>query len=372
MFFQYSKLNILDRDQRLKQKISIVIPQEKTGRYFLLIKNRTKILLYANENSANTFFLSVALKDREVREFMDALCSCRKVYSWEENKKNYLFRQDDRTLATAYIPQSVAKKEWYANINAFRDVAQKLPPALQKQLETGQGVSVGTLPKSMQQNISNVLEAHNQLTNDSGKGGQPGAIVDANDLQNSFIALKNTGQTPEGINLYAFAFSSSNVSATFGYNDYAEQLNKKEKQKQKQNNGTSETEEYNSKEGQLAPKDLENQPVLKAKIKLRLRNVNMVEVMQYLWKYYQVEYISNAETYFYAKKDIDLPEMSLQELMERLCKIYNAVWECRKTGILTVLITPDPVDMNDPEVKRRFEEAIRQYEESHKEPPPAF
>ena len=379
MNFQSRKKDLSDLDQRLKQKIAITSIEEKISRCFLLIKKRTNVLLYTNESVLNNDFISFALKDRTIIDFMDALCAFKKGYLWQENKKNYLFyrRQDEKELATAYIPETGPQKDWYNNIVAFKEEAKKLSPDLQKQMGTGQGVSVGALPKSMQGYISNVLEAHNQLMRDGGKGSERGAIVDANNLQNSFLALKNTGQTPEGINLFAFAFSNHDTYATFTHNDYAEQLEAKRKEQQQK--GLPNIEKYSYEEGKADLKDLENQPILKTKIKLKLRNVDLAEVMRYLGKYYQVEYISDSEEYAFVRKDIDLLEMPLKEIMEQLCKIYHAGWECRKTGILVVWITSEPMDVNDPEFRkgmleteRRLLEAERRYQESHKEPPPAF
>ena len=369
MFFQNHKETLLDRDRRLKQKIDIVIIGDSLPKCFTLVKSRAKVILFTKELVLQDF--SISIKDQELCDAMDAICSILTM-RWVKINNDYALQTDSEWLKQAFIPGG-SRERRFDNTRDFKSEMQKLPPELQKQLQTEKGIPVNMLPSKMLTAVEGIMDAYSEGLSDNGSGASP---IDKNNILNSFVSLVKNKTNEYGINEYVFNFKNDIVSAGFAYNDYGEQLATKEKMRKLNPNMLD--DEYVAKDNKPTQEEIKEISILKSKVKVKLRQVSMAEVMQFLARYYQVNYISHSDIHnvypdIFAKKDIDLPEMSLKELMERLCNIYKSTYECRKTGILVVSIKPDPIDPSSPEGKRIFEEqkkatqeATRKIEEEEK------
>jgi hypothetical protein len=363
MLFQTTKKSLLDKDEKLKQKISLNIPLGHLGKSFIFIKSRCKLILYSRDQSVGYYDVSLSLKDRQVKEFMDALCEFLDRY-WQNEKFNYRLRDSRKDLDRAFLPQDKTSKEWFANMSSFKKGMAKLAPDLQKKIETGKGCLVSELPKSMQQNILNVLEAHNQMRYD--EGAKEPAVNTS--LRDATIAFTKHRERQEGIKQYNFIFENEDTISNYGYNAYQDQLDWAKENPTKA--GIFPLESYKESDGKKG--NASDFPVLQKKISLRLKKVMMSEVLQYLARYHGIEYLSNAgvEKYGYIRRDIEMKDTPIRDVLDNLCEIYDAKWSCRGTGILIFRIKPEMPKMSPEEMRKEMEEAEARAEAEAKLPPP--
>jgi hypothetical protein len=323
------------------------------------VRSRLKVVLRSDISIANTYQFSINVKNNELKDFIDVLVAILEPYHWLKIQNDYLLQFDDSgTMRRAWLPKNSVERRLFDEMGRFQTVFNSLPSNVQDKIGANEGIPVNQLPPKMQQALQNIIESDTDLRSDSG-ATLPSNTANFSNMKVSF--RKNQGSRDD-ISIYDLEYRTDSGSYVCSFNDYEQRLAQREKMQREHPEIKSTT--YFPKDFAPKPEEIKAFPYLQKKVHFRLQNVNIVDVMQYLGRYFDIEYVCMAITEVYPKRDVIITEMSLSQCLEILERLYNATFFCRKTGIIGVKVS---INDNDPMVKKKkeifFEELRNEIEE---------
>jgi hypothetical protein len=351
--------NLLNKDTRLKQRISMTIPKDSMAKYFTIVRSRLKIVLRSDLTIANGYQFSINVKDHELKDFMDVLVATLHPYYWLKVQNDYLLQFDDSdTMRRAWLPKNSTERRLFDEMGRLQTSLNALPSNIREKIGTNEGIPVSQLPPKMQQVLQNIIEA------DTDQRGDLGATLprNADDFSKMVVSFRKNEAPRDDISIYDLEYRTDNGSYVCSFNDYEQRLAQKGKIQREHPEIKEPT--YFPKDFAPKPEELKTFPYLQKKVQFRLKNVNIVDVMQYLGRHFDVEYVCMAITEVYPKRDVTIAEMPLYKCIEILERLYNSTFFCRKTGIIGIKVN---INDNDPVVKKKkeefFEELKKEIEE---------
>jgi hypothetical protein len=340
--------NLLNKDARLKQRISITIPKDSMAKYFGIVRSRLKIALRSDQTIVNAYQFSVNVKDHELKDFMDVLVATLHPYYWLKIQNDYLLQFDDSdTMRRAWLPKNSAERRLFDEMGRLQTSLNALPSNMREKIGANEGIRVSQLPANIQQTLQNIIGADTDLRSDLGAT----APRNADDFSKMVVSFRKNEAPRDDISIYDLEYRTDRGSYVCSFNDYEQRLAQKSKMQREHPEVKEPT--YFPKDFAPKPEDMKTLPYLQKKVQFRLQNVNIVDVMQYLGRHFDVEYVCMAITEVYPKRDVSISEMPLYKCLEILERLYNTTFFCRKNGIIGVKVK---IDDNDPMVKKKKEE----------------
>ncbi len=330
-----TRQSILDRDERLRQKVTIARRDITLPEVLRTLRRETGVRLITDQDER----MNLSLRDLPLKDVMDAIATLNRSV-WERvDKDTYRLRRADDE-SSPLLPRSELERAKFQDGLQFVQKAESLSQDVRRRMAEVEGVRLADLPIPMQDLARRMLAAEIGLGNTNSSDDALSLTPDTLGL-NAIVRLDKRPSAE--FNDYSLVVGNTRGGMNISFNDL-EQVHRRRAQEMH----LAATTDPPRKSADVAVRGSKQDATMRQITSLTLRKATPPQALRQLAEQTGMNFVTCRSLFLPGARDVALPAMPLSDLLDRLLASYQndderMTWTVRESGVVVAYLEAKPL-----------------------------